>query len=285
MQLPIGGVDAADFDGVSGVNHFPAAQINAYMGSAACVVGALEENQVTGTGLRCRNDGTLATPVLGGLPAKMEPGTAVVDCIGNKAGTVKAAGTVPAPDIRRSEILLCLGNKLCCLAGGFSVNGIQNASNIQIKIGIEAGIPIAERKRHFACAANLGDDLSLCDFRAHSNGNIGTAADCHSVTLFVFERNYTAGNPRHLPIHDGECRCTIGNQNFYMLVFPYGVPGALITVAVQNVAVPIHVNGGAEHNAVAFGNLVDVIHFQLLVRKAAAKNAFKINEIQRDVAD
>ena len=142
------------------MNHFPAAQINAYMGSAACVVGALEENQVTGTGLRCGNDGTLATPVLGGLPAKMEPGTTVIDRIGNKAGTVKAAGTVHAPDIGRSEILLCFGNKLCCLAGGFSINGIQNASNIQIKIGIEAGIPIAERKRHFACAANLGNDLS-----------------------------------------------------------------------------------------------------------------------------
>ena len=48
---------------------------------------------------------------------------------------------------------------------------------------------------------------------------------------------------------------------------------------------PIHVNGGAEHNAVAFGNLVDVIHFQLLVRKAAAKNAFKVTGIQRDIAD
>ena len=62
MLLPIGGVDTADFDGASGVNHFPVAQINAYMGSAACVVGAMEENQVTGTGLRCGNDGTLPVP-------------------------------------------------------------------------------------------------------------------------------------------------------------------------------------------------------------------------------
>ena len=69
------------------------------------------------------------------------------------------------------------------------------------------------------------------------------------------------------------------------MVFPYGIPGTLITVAVQNVAVPIHVNGGAEHNAVAFGNLVDVIHFQLLVRKTAAENVFKIAGIQRDIAD
>lgn len=53
MLLPVTCVDACILDRIAAVDHHPIAHIDAYMGSAGCIVGALEEYQITGSGI-CR---------------------------------------------------------------------------------------------------------------------------------------------------------------------------------------------------------------------------------------
>ena len=66
MLLPVGRVDAADFHGVSAMNHFPISQIDADMGGSAGIVGSLEKDQVTRSRLGCGYDAAL-------LPLKPAP--------------------------------------------------------------------------------------------------------------------------------------------------------------------------------------------------------------------
>ena len=57
MGLPVLGVDICVRNGISAVNHPVFAHINAHMGNTICLVGALEEHQITGTGIAAGNRG------------------------------------------------------------------------------------------------------------------------------------------------------------------------------------------------------------------------------------
>lgn len=51
MLLPIACINACILDRIAAVDHHPIAHIDAHMGSAGCIVGALEEYQITGLGI------------------------------------------------------------------------------------------------------------------------------------------------------------------------------------------------------------------------------------------
>ena len=51
MLLPIACVDACILDRISTVDHHPIAYIDAHMGSTGGIVSALEEYQITGSGI------------------------------------------------------------------------------------------------------------------------------------------------------------------------------------------------------------------------------------------
>ena len=233
----------------------------------------------------CGNDAALLSPAFCGKPSKVETSAAVVDHIGHKAGTVKTAGTVSSPNIRRAQILFCLGNQLSGFSGGLNLNRIKDASDIQIEVGIKAVIPIAERKCHFARTANLGDGLSLCDFGANGNSEVGAAADFHGVPFFISEGNDSTGNSHYLPIHNREHWCATGNKNLHLAVLNDNISGTLITIAIQDAVVPIQVNGRTEHDAIALGNLVNVIHLSLIGIEAVEQNALKIGGGEGNITD
>lgn len=285
MLLPVGRVDAADFHGIAAMNHLPISQIDADMGGSAGIVGSLEEDQVAGSCLGCGYDAALPPPAFCGKPSKAETSAAVVDHIRHKAGAVETAGAVPSPNIGCTQVLLCLGNQLSGFSGGLNLYGIQDTSDIQIEVGVKAVVPIAERKCHFARTANLGDGLSLCDFGANGNGDIGTAANFHGVTLFVLEGNHTASDSHHLPIHDGKHRRAAGNKNLHLAVLNHHISGALIAISIQNAIVPIQVNRRTEHDAIALGDLVNVIHLTLFGIEPVEQDALEIGGGEGDIAD
>ena len=284
MLLPVGRVDAADFHGVAAMDHFSISQIDANMGGSAGIVGSLEEDQVTGSRLGCGYDAALPPPAFCGEPSKVETSTAVVDHIGHKAGTVKTAWAVSSPNIGRTQVLLCLGNQLSGFSGGLNLYGIQDTSDIQIEVGVKAVVPIAERKCHFARTANLRDGLSLCDFGANGNGDIGAAANFHGVALFVSKGDDTAGNSHHLPIHDGKNRRAAGNKNLHLAILNYHISGALIAISIQDAVVPIQINGRTEHDTIALGDLVNVIHLTLIGIEPVDQDALKIGGGEGDIA-
>ena len=83
------------------------------MAGTRCVVGSLEENQISWFCFLRADDYTVIFQTVGGQPAYIPAISAVVDDPAYKAGAVKA-GTrrAAAPDIGITEIFLCFGNHL-----------------------------------------------------------------------------------------------------------------------------------------------------------------------------
>ena len=71
------------------MDHHPVADINAHMGCATCVVGFLEEDQVSGLCFTFRDNVAFSHQTIGRLPAHIPTISAVVDDPAYKTGTVK----------------------------------------------------------------------------------------------------------------------------------------------------------------------------------------------------
>ena len=57
MSLPVCGIDTRVLDRVAAVDHHAVADIDGHMGSTRGIVGALEEDQVSGLGFASWDDG------------------------------------------------------------------------------------------------------------------------------------------------------------------------------------------------------------------------------------
>ena len=60
MLLPVACGDVCILDGVAAVEHFVVAHIDAHMRSSRCIIGTLEEDQITGLGVGCGHSGAYA---------------------------------------------------------------------------------------------------------------------------------------------------------------------------------------------------------------------------------
>ena len=86
-------------------------------------------------------------------------------------------------------------------------------------------------------------------------------------------------------IHDGKHRRAAGNKNFHLAVLNHHISGALIAISIQNAIVPIQVNRRTEHDAIALGDLVNVIHLTLFGIEPVEQDALEIGGGEGDIAD
>ncbi len=108
MLLPVGRVNVCVLDGVSGTDHHAVAEIDSSMAHAGGVIGAFEENQITGLCIGFGDVLALVPQTVGGS-APYIVAVLVVDPA-DVTRTVKAGfrgGT--APDVGRADIFLCFG--------------------------------------------------------------------------------------------------------------------------------------------------------------------------------
>ena len=89
MGLPVACVDVGIGDGVPAVDHHPASDVNAHMGRAIGVIGALKEDDVPRLCSTGRDDGKLLPKRFRIQPAIVPAVAAVVDDPAYKAGAVK----------------------------------------------------------------------------------------------------------------------------------------------------------------------------------------------------
>ena len=89
MLLPVTCGNACVLDGVATVDHHVVANIDADVGCTGCIVGSLEENQITGLRIRCRYSCTDAKQTACAKSAHIPANTTVVQYPGYKAGAVK----------------------------------------------------------------------------------------------------------------------------------------------------------------------------------------------------
>ena len=78
MLLPIACVDACILNRIAAVDHHTVAHIDAYMGSAGCIVGTLEEDQITGLGIGCGHSGADASQSFCAKPPEIPADAAVI---------------------------------------------------------------------------------------------------------------------------------------------------------------------------------------------------------------
>ena len=101
MLLPVARFDRCIGYRVSAVDHHAASDIDSDVRSAACVVGALEEDQISGLGLRLADNIAVAHQTICSRTTNIPTIAGVVDDPGYKTGTVEAgAWTGAAPDVR-----------------------------------------------------------------------------------------------------------------------------------------------------------------------------------------
>ena len=78
MCLPVACGDVCILDGVAAVEHFIVAHIDAHMRSPCRIIGALEENQITGLGVGCGHSGADASQSFCAKPPEIPADAAVV---------------------------------------------------------------------------------------------------------------------------------------------------------------------------------------------------------------
>ena len=89
MLLPIGRVDGCVLNGVAAVEHHVVSHIDAHMGRAGGIIGALEEHQITRSDIGGGHPRTELAQPLRAQPAEAPAHAAVVVDIADKAGAVE----------------------------------------------------------------------------------------------------------------------------------------------------------------------------------------------------
>ena len=78
MLLPVACGDVCILDGVAAVEHFVVAHIDAHMRSSRCIIGTLEEDQITGLGVGCGHSGADASQSFCAKPPEIPADAAVI---------------------------------------------------------------------------------------------------------------------------------------------------------------------------------------------------------------
>ena len=101
MGLPVICVQIRVADGIATMDHHPVPHIDATMGNAGCIIGALEKDQIAGAG--CAGGGADVVKPLGPQAAHIPAG--VIDHPGHEAGAVKGSGRgTAAPHIGIAQV-------------------------------------------------------------------------------------------------------------------------------------------------------------------------------------
>lgn len=101
MGLPVAGFDGSIGNGVAAMDHHSVAHIDTHMGSTACVIGALKEDQISGLCGAAGNDIADVHQTAGGQSADTPSVSAIIDDPTDEAGAVEGCGGVAAaPHIR-----------------------------------------------------------------------------------------------------------------------------------------------------------------------------------------
>ena len=79
MCLPVAGVDICVLDGIATVDHHTASDVDTHMAHAVRVIGALEENQITGLGGGAGNRGTDVIQPCRSQPSHVPAHATVID--------------------------------------------------------------------------------------------------------------------------------------------------------------------------------------------------------------
>ena len=146
MVIPVVRMDRCVLHRFPAVDHHPVPDIDPDMACADSVISPLKEDDVSWLRLFRRNISADLPDLFRRQPAVVPAVPAVVDDPADKAGTVKSARCIAAPDVRRTQMLFRFLDHPCkpLIAECFRRDGVTVPSIGRQAVQIEEIVPVPE---------------------------------------------------------------------------------------------------------------------------------------------